>query len=73
MTHTPVPSDWSVAGGPRWAAGVWDPAAMMSPCRDAVISGPVAAPLNRNIPRRRTGRSPSIGIYPTAGPVAAPQ
>eukprot|EP00976_Prorocentrum_cordatum_P106469 1194455-Prorocentrum_minimum.AAC.2 len=29
--------------------------------------------LNRNIPRRRTSHSPSIGIYPDAGPVAAPQ
>eukprot|EP00959_Pyramimonas_sp_CCMP1952_P271910 5685297-Pyramimonas_sp.AAC.1 len=30
-------------------------------------------PLNRNIPRRRTSCSPSIGIYPVVGPVAAPQ
>eukprot|EP00976_Prorocentrum_cordatum_P043106 873585-Prorocentrum_minimum.AAC.1 len=27
-------------------------------------------PLNRNIPLRRTSRSPSVGIYPAAGPLA---
>eukprot|EP00976_Prorocentrum_cordatum_P098769 1191555-Prorocentrum_minimum.AAC.2 len=38
-----------------------------------VSSNYQSQPLNRNIPHCRTSHSPSIGTYPAAGSVVAPQ
>eukprot|EP00976_Prorocentrum_cordatum_P061148 1176189-Prorocentrum_minimum.AAC.1 len=41
--------------------------------RGDVSSIKLTSLLQLSLPRRRTSRSPSIGIYPAAGPVAAPR